>query len=256
MITRPQPYCGPLASALESAGADVFTAPMIRLLPPADTATLDAVTKKVEAYHLLLFSSPAAAAAGIAYLHARGPLPARLLIGAIGPGTAAMVNRWGYEVDVCGSTPFDSEAFLSSFPSVDLEEWNIAIFRAQSGRNVLANALRERGARVTFVQVYRRDGPSQANQARARSALRAGVDVILISSSEGFHNLLRALTPHDRSIIRRTLVLAGHHRIGTAVRNAGVPRVLITDDPTDATMVDAMLKWSASRKGLILNCER
>ncbi|MBA1147873.1 uroporphyrinogen-III synthase [Ectothiorhodospiraceae bacterium WFHF3C12] len=255
MITRPQPYCAPLAAMLESAGANVVLAPMVRLLQPSEKAILNAIARTVEDFHLLVFASPAAAACGIAYLHTWGPIPARLLIGAIGPATAAVVKRWGYEVDIVGGAPYDSEAFLASFTSVGLGGWSVAIFRAQDGRNFLANMLRQRGARVTFVQAYRRGGPAYANQVRARRALCNGVDAVFISSAEAFRNLIDALTPRKACVLRRTPVIAGHHRIAAVVRNAGVQTVVVANGPSDAEMFTAAGQWLKSRSGLVSGSE-
>src|SRR5204862_520246 len=60
LVTRPRDEAAELVDRLETMGAEAVEAPMIRILPPEDTAPLDAACRDVASYDAVVFASPRA----------------------------------------------------------------------------------------------------------------------------------------------------------------------------------------------------
>jgi uroporphyrinogen III methyltransferase/synthase len=137
-----------LARRLQALGARVVEAPAIRVRslegPPLDPSP----------YDLVCVTSPNGAA-GLFERLAAGGLDARALAGscvaAIGPGTAAELAMHGIVADVVPERAV-AEGLVEALAHVPVRR--ALIVRARQAREVLPDALRERGAEVEVLDVY------------------------------------------------------------------------------------------------------
>lgn len=247
MVTRPAHQAAAFCALLEQEEAVALRCPALRISEPADRRSLLDAVERLDAFDILMFNSPNAAERGIQYIHAHRRLPERALIAAIGSKTAQAIERYGYSVAVCPASGFDSEAFLMLPEVADVRGKQVAIFRGQSGRMLLAETLRQRGAEVEFITTYQRLGPDPEQAAALRAALRQGVDAVTVTSSEMLSNLVACLDPPALEQLRRTTLITGHPRISATARQLGLPDPLTAADPTDASMLAAVLDWAATR---------
>ena len=74
-------------------------------------------------------------------------------VAAIGPGTAAELRRHGVRADVVPER-FVAEALVEALASVPVKGRRVLVARAAEARDVLPEALRERGAEVDVVALY------------------------------------------------------------------------------------------------------
>ena len=155
VVTRARAQASGLARKLEELGARVVEAPAIRIEPrPADEvdATLDGIGE----YALVCVTSPNGAALLMDSLE-RGGRDARALAGvtvaAIGPGTAAELRRRGIVADVVPERSV-AEALVEALRDVEVEGRRVLVARASEARDVLPDALAERGAQVDVVALY------------------------------------------------------------------------------------------------------
>jgi uroporphyrinogen III methyltransferase/synthase len=136
-------------------------------------------------------------------------------IAAIGPGTARALAEHGIVADVVPER-FVAEALVEALESVDIEGKRVLIARAAEARDVLPDALRERGAEVDVVSLYEtvRESPSEEAIEAAQNA-----DYVTFTSSSTVRNLTEALG--DRFPAGARVVSIGP--ITTeAARNAGL----------------------------------
>ncbi|CAB4915411.1 unannotated protein [freshwater metagenome] len=144
-VTRARAQASALAGRLRGLGAHVVEAPAIRIEP------LDAQVPDLAAYDLLCVTSPNGADELL-----RRVLDARALAGpviaAIGPGTARALAAHGIVADVVPDRSV-AEALVEALRAVPVTRALIA--RAQEARDILPDALRERGAEVTVLPLYR-----------------------------------------------------------------------------------------------------
>ncbi|HUB03551.1 MAG TPA: uroporphyrinogen-III C-methyltransferase [Solirubrobacteraceae bacterium] len=148
-VTRARAQASGLATRLADLGAVVVEAPAIRIVP------LDGPAPSVAGYDLVVLTSPNGVRLLFDRLEASG-LDARSLAGArvaaIGPGTASALRSFGVVADVVPSERFVAEGLVEALAGVDVKRALVA--RAAEARDVLVDALRERGAEVDVVALY------------------------------------------------------------------------------------------------------
>jgi uroporphyrinogen III methyltransferase / synthase len=147
-VTRARAQASELVAALRALGAGVLEVPSIRIV------TLGGSAPRLDGYDLICLTSPN----GVHILFDRlmqAGLDARALAGArvaaIGPGTAAALERHGVAADIVPER-FVAEGMIDALADVPLKRALVA--RAAGARDVLPDALRERGVEVDVLALY------------------------------------------------------------------------------------------------------
>src|SRR5690349_20489088 len=158
LITRPRAQAAELSDRLTALGAEPVEAPMIRVVAPDDPGPLQAAAAEPEPFDWIIFTSANAVQAFMAAL-LHGNRDVRSLKGpllcAVGSGTAEKLHEYGIKVDLVPDE-FRAESVVAALaPSGSLNAAKILLPRADIGREVIADALRERGAAVSEVVAYR-----------------------------------------------------------------------------------------------------
>ncbi len=173
-VTRAREQASGLAARLGELGAAVVQAPAIRIVP------LRPAIPDLRRYDLVCLTSPN----GVRLLFeamAGAGLDARALAGmrvaAIGPGTAAALERGGVIADVVPER-FVAEGLVEALAEIPVTRALIA--RAASARDVLPDALRERGAEVDVLALYETVAEQLTED---ELAAVAGADYITFTSS-------------------------------------------------------------------------
>ncbi len=143
-VTRARAQASALAARLRALGATVVEAPAIRIRPLAEPLP------PLDGYDLLCVTSPNGAELLMDRVRDARAL-AGLRIAAIGPGTARALRERGIEPDVVPERAV-AEGLVEALADVPVER--ALVVRAAEGRDVLPNALRERGAAVDVVALY------------------------------------------------------------------------------------------------------
>jgi len=147
-VTRARAQASGLAARLRELGAGVVQAPAIRISPIPGPAP------PIEDYDLVCLTSPNGVRLLFDRLAAEGR-DARAFgatrIAAIGPGTAAALRDHGLIADVVPER-FVAEGLVEALAGVPVTRALVA--RAAEARDVLPDALRERGAQVDVVALY------------------------------------------------------------------------------------------------------
>jgi uroporphyrinogen III methyltransferase/synthase len=192
VVTRARAQASGLAATLRSLGAEVVELPAIRIEPLLDTdAVRDAVTD-LHAYALVCLTSPNGVRLLFEAMAGQGR-DARALanatVAAIGPGTAAALAERGVIADIVPDR-FVAEALVEALAGVEVADRPVLVARASEARDVLPEALAERGGRVDVVALYEtvREAPEPA----AIEALETA-DYITFTSSSTVRNLLSAV---------------------------------------------------------------
>jgi len=147
-VTRARAQSSGLARRLRELGAVVIEAPAIRIAP------LDGPAPELGGYDLVCLTSPNGVQLLFERLRAAGR-DARALAGAtvaaIGPGTARALAQRGVIADVVPEQ-FVAEGLVEALAEIPVTRALIA--RAAVARDVLPEALRERGAAVDVLDLY------------------------------------------------------------------------------------------------------
>jgi uroporphyrinogen III methyltransferase/synthase len=175
LVTRARSQASGLAAHLEALGAEVVQAPAIRVeplpFPPPDLAAYDTlVVTSANGVELLLPGD-------VRSLHG-------VRVAAIGPATAQALRGRGIVPDVVPAEAV-SEALLAALG--DVGGRRVLVATAQGARDVLPDGLRERGAQVDVLHLYR-TVPEPVEAEAVRSA-----DLVTFTSSSTVESLAAAL---------------------------------------------------------------
>jgi uroporphyrinogen III methyltransferase / synthase len=230
-VLRARPQASALAARLRALGADVVEAPAIAIEP------LDAQLPDLAGYDLLCVTSPNGVARLFELVRDARDL-AGPRIAAIGPGTAAALRAGGIEPDV---VPDRSVAEGLTDALADLPITQALILRAETGRDVLPDALRERGAQVDILAVYRTVPQPLDDDARAAVL---GADDALFTSASTVEALVAAAGGPEALRDGPRLCSIGP-ATSDALRAHGLEPALEAAVHTPDGLVDALLESSA-----------
>lgn len=176
-VTRARAQASPLAARLRGLGADVIEAPAIRTVP------LEAEIPQMAGYDLLCLTSPNAVRRLFEEVR-----DARVLTGpriaVIGPGTARALREHGIEPDIVPERAV-AESLVDALRDVPVSR--VLIPRAEDARDVLPEALRERGAQVDVLPLYRTEAEVLSPQARDAALAADYATFTSASSARFFH---------------------------------------------------------------------
>ena len=192
-VTRARAQASALSARLRELGADVVEAPAIRVVPrPPGDGDLSAAVSDIDSFALVCLTSPNGAELLLDALVAAGR-DARALAGttvaAIGPGTARALAARGIRADVVPERSV-AEALVEALAGVAVEGRRALVARAAEARDVLPDALRERGAQVDVVALYD-TVPEPLSPAALDGLARA--DYVTFTASSTVDSLLDAL---------------------------------------------------------------
>jgi hydroxymethylbilane synthase len=187
LVTRARDQAGDLCQKLAAAGAVPIAIPLIRIAPLEDTSGLDAAIERLASYHWLLFAS----ANGVEFfmkrldeMRAGKPWTAGApLIAAVGPATAEALRRRGIGIDFVPAVHTGTALAegITGSAAERLAGAKVLMPRALEGREEAATLLRQHGAIVDDVPIYRTE--PCAPSAKDLALLGAGVDAVLFASS-------------------------------------------------------------------------
>ena len=174
-VTRARAQASALAGRLRALGADVVEAPAIRV------EALSVTVPDLHDYDLLCLTSPN----GVHRLFeevrdARALAGPRIAV--IGPGTARALREHGVEPDLMPERSV-AESLVEALRDVPVQRALIA--RAEEARDVLPDALRDRGAHVDVLALYRTVAEPLDDRAR-EAALGADYATFTSASSVRF----------------------------------------------------------------------
>jgi uroporphyrinogen III methyltransferase / synthase len=186
-VTRARSQASRLAERLRGLGADVVVAPVIRI------ETLPGPVPELDGYDLACFTSPNGVEALFERLDSAGldtrafPSRTSMRIAAIGPATAGALRVRGIDADVMPAKAV-GEALAEALSDVPVTR--ALVVRAREARDVIADALRARGAEVDVVPVY--ETVVELLDPKQIAAI-AGADFLTFTSASTVRNFLAAV---------------------------------------------------------------
>lgn len=246
VVTRPAGQAGDLVSALRDLGAEPILESAIRIDPLEDTTQLDAALRRIGGYDWVVFTSRN----GVEQVWARfqrldeglaemledgehGRRPGVPRVAAIGPGTAAALERRGVRPDFVPEE-YVAEALAAGLPVVPGAR--VLCLRAQISRPALRELLTARGATVDDVVAYR-------TRAATSAASGGRVDAVTFTSPSTVREYLRGggHVPPDAAVVCIGPVTA------RAAREHGLRVDAVAGRYTIAGLVEALVSHFAVR---------
>lgn len=231
VVTRPAEQADKLARGIEARGGSAVRFPVLAIFDAGDPRPLLAAAERIEEYDYAVFVSPNAAQKALGAVTARRPWPEGVVAAAMGETSARAIARFGVKhIVLPEGGRFDSEALLErpEFQAGAIRGRRVAIFRGDSGRELLGATLEARGARVDRIPCYRRGRPD-IDAAPLRVLLAQGaVDAVTVTSSEGLRNLLAMVGAAAQAALKKVPLFVAHRRIAEEARQLGFAETIVT----------------------------
>lgn len=190
LVTRAREQAGELSALLAQQGAEPIEYPVIQLVPPESWHEVDVAIKEIAQYHWLVFTSVNGVRPFMERVRHHG-LDARALAGlrlcCIGPRTAEELSRHGLTADLVPNE-FQAEGLIAAITQTDVRGQRVLIARAAVAREILPDQLREAGADVTVVRVYRTIRPALEVDRLKDYLRRRAIHVMTFASSSTVKN--------------------------------------------------------------------
>jgi len=208
LVTRPKAQSEMLVNAIKERGGVAIEFPVIevRERDAADVATdVDQLFKP----DIVIFVSVNAARFGLTLADAGR-------IAAIGPATAGFIEQCGRGVDIRSPDGYDSEHLLATPELHQVNGKVVRIIRGNGGRELLATALRDRGATVEYLEVYSRQAPEYCADdiaAVERQLLAGEIDIVTVMSVDSLTKLTALLPPTSHEALQKTPLVTPASRV-------------------------------------------
>ena len=222
VLTRPIQQAQALARLIEAAGGRAIIFPALEIIPrtpdPADQT-------KVDAADMAIFISANAVEYGLQYAAVSRGTP----VAAIGAATATALEQAGYHNIIVPLQGADSEALLATPALRDVAGKRIAIFRGVGGRETLRDTLRQRGAKVEYIECYTRRRPDVAADVVSSLLARDDIAAIQALSRETLENFCTMIGDKGVALLRHTPLFAPHPAILEGARRLGFSEGIVTE---------------------------
>lgn len=238
LVTRPAHQADPLCELIERHRGRPLRFPTIEILGPADKTRARQDLLAAADADLLVFVS--ANAVQYAYPLLPAQLPIDIAIAAVGSSTARALREVGLDATLVPAR-MDSEGLLALPALQRIDGRSVCILRGNGGRELLAETLGARGARVRQVEVYRRTLPDRA--AAARNLVEGWerlVDVVTATSNVTLDNLIRMLGEQGTERLHRTPLVVISRRMAEHARSLDFDAIYVAASARDSDLLDTL----------------
>lgn len=242
---------------LEEIGAEIIEFPTIRIVPPSDLSRLDHAIDRIETYNWLIFTS----VNGVEFFFRRLFEKERdirdlkgIRICAIGTKTGAELNKYGIKVDLLPEE-FNAEGLIEIFTkeanpqplnfstSQPLNGVKILLPRAEVGREILPDRIRELGGEIDVVTAYRAVMPDTQGK-RLKRFLREGkITIATFTSAATFNNFVSIMGDDAHELLRDVTIAVIGPVTKSAVEKAGLKVSIMPKKATVEAMAEGIIKW-------------
>lgn len=235
LVTRPAHQAEPLCELIEQAHGRPIRFPTLEIRGPADKHAARARLQTARTADILVFVS--ANAVQYAFPLLPDQLPLNIDIAAVGRATAKALSDAGLDPTLLPERA-DSEGLLALPALTEVRGRRVVVVRGNGGRELLADTLRERGADVEQVEVYRRLLPSRpTGVANLVANWPRLVQIVTASSNAILDNLFTLLGDDGAALLRDTPIVVMSQRMAEHALARGCSRVHVAMSAADAEVL-------------------
>ncbi|WP_431701266.1 uroporphyrinogen-III synthase [Pseudomonas sp. BR20] len=238
LLTRPAEESTALAAALSEAGIFSSSLPLLDIEPLPVTPEQRAIFDDLGRYCAVIVVSKPAARLAVQQLDQAWP---QLSWFSVGAATAQVLADHGLCVHY-PQTGDDSEALLqlpALREAIARPGARVLILRGEGGRELLAERLREQGASVDYLELYRRFLPTYDTGVLTRRIQLERLNGLVVSSGQGFLHL-QALAGPDWPQVAQLPLFVPSPRVAEMARAAGAEKVVDCRGASAAALLVAL----------------
>ena len=238
LLTRPAEESATLAATLSEAGIYSSSLPLLDIEPLPITPERQAVLRDLGRYCAVIVVSKPAARLALQQLDQARP---HLRWFSVGAATAQVLADRGLDVHY-PQTGDDSEALLqlpALREAIARPDARVLILRGEGGRELLAERLREQGASVDYLELYRRFLPAYDSGVLTQRIQLERLNGLVVSSGQGFLHL-QALAGPDWPQVAQLPLFVPSPRVAEMARAAGAEKVVDCRGASAAALLVAL----------------
>ena len=246
VLTRAREQAREFSQLLAAYGAEPVEVPTIQIVPPASWQAIDDAVARLNSYQWLIFTSVNGVKPFMDRLHGAGK-DARALAGlrlcAIGPRTAQELGAYGLTPDVVPAE-FQAEGVIDSLTRIGVRGSRILIPRAEVAREILPEQLRELGATVDVIPVYRTIAPAVDVASLTQEFQGGRVAAVTFTSSSTVRNFVELFGGRDavKPLVAKVVIACiGPITAGTA-KEYGLTVTVMSAENTVPALAEAIVK--------------
>ena len=236
LVTRPAHQSDQLARLIEQQGGEAIRFPAIEIVPvpamqwqswqPQETDWLVFVSRNAVEAFCQGFSTA---------------LPANIQLVAAGDGTAQAMREHGLRVNLQPALSNGSDGLLPLPEWQQMQQQHVVIVRGDGGRERMAETLRARGAKISYLEVYRRQLPA-VSESLIQQACSA--DWLTATSANSVTNLLTLLSSQCLQLLQKPLVVVSE-RIKVFAIEKGFKQVHVSLDASDGAIIQRLIEMGS-----------
>jgi uroporphyrinogen-III synthase len=156
-------------------------------------------------------------------------------------GTAQALRENGLTVDLQPELSNGSEGLLQLPEWQQMTQQQVVIVRGEGGRELMADTLRARGAKISYLEVYRRQLPTVSSELQQQAC---SADWLTATSANGVTNLLNLLSASCPQVLQKPLLVVSERIKAFAVQQ-GFKRVYVSLDASDGAIIQRLIEMGS-----------
>lgn len=240
LVTRPRHQADVLCALIEEEGGIAVRFPTldIRMIEP--DIRMHQRIAKLQTFDWVIFVSANAVNFAVKAINGKIDQLQKVKTATVGKATAKAMQNNAIAVDLIPEQGFNSEALLATEQLQSVASQRVLIVRGQGGREQLADTLRERGATVEYMEVYKRAAPVNNPEKIIRLLQQHKIDALTITSGEALQNMLEMLAGYVQLLLNLPLVVISD-RIKKMAQDLGFQQVAVTVSPADQAILETLI---------------
>ncbi len=240
LVTRPEHQAAYLSRLIEQQGGVAIRFPTMEIVARDDDRIIDTLAN-LDSFQWVIFISANAVNFALKANSGKIPRTKSVRFAAVGQATAQAMKMAGLLVDLVPEHAYNSEALLALPQLQQVKGQHCLIIRGEGGREQLATTLRSKGAKVDYLEVYKRVIPEIDSSPVVELLAQHRLDVITVTSAEALQNLKLMLGEKNNKLLLSIPLVVVSDRIRCIAADMGFNRITVTDSPTDAAILETVI---------------
>jgi uroporphyrinogen-III synthase len=242
LITRPVHQAGYLTARIDELGGEPWLFPVLEISESENKQPLFDLIARLDSFDLAVFVSPNAVEKVMPLIRADRIWPEHVRVATVGSGSAQALKRYGITDIIMPDDGSDSEALLRVPQLQQIQGKRVVIFRGNEGRKLLGDTLLQRGAKVEYIECYRRHKPETDASQLLEYWSKNKIQAVIVTSSEGLDNLFDMIGETGQQLLKTTALFTAHDRIVHKAKKLGIVKVYRTPAGDEGT-VQGLLEY-------------
>jgi len=242
LVTRPNHQSENMCKLIEQQGWQAIRFPVIAIKARSLSRQELKRVQNIDLYQKVFFVSVNAVNFALQIINGKMERLQKVSCIAVGNASYKALTAYGMSNVLVPEQGFNSEEILAMPEMQDMRGQSCLIIRGEGGREILAASLRARGAKVDYLEVYKRVVPVSDNRLVSEYLQHKAIAAILIYSGDALKNLLQMLAKHDinNNLLNTPLVVISQ-RVECLAKKIGFKNIIIADEASDSAMMNALL---------------